>query len=367
MEVMNMLKHRFLFLSAALVLAVAPLLSAEDDSRWLVPRSRVASTDLKIVWQFNLPMADSESLDQLLVFSNRLCALSSRNYLSCLNRTDGNVIFSGEIAPAGLPLNGLESYQGKLITIVGNKLVEIRDDFGTEQTSANLACNGITCPVARNDSLYYLACTDNRIHALKADNKVEAFQVAAENGARITAVLADREFVVFATELGNIICISPDRPHKLWQFDAPDAGHLVRDAKSVYFACRNTNIYRLELSLGRLLWKYQTSAILDSAPQPGNKVVYQRVPDVGLIALDKETAKKPLWQVPDGIGLLAESGNKAFVITRTGLLVAMDNVKAKQLYSIDIGQSVKYATNTTDSMIYIADAKGRLACLQPAQ
>ena len=45
----------------------------------------------------------------------------------------------------------------------------------------------------------------------------------------------------------------------------------------------------------------------------------------------------------------------------------MDNVKAKQLYSVDIGQPVKYATNTADAKIYIADAKGRIACLEPAQ
>jgi len=362
-----MLKSGFLVLTVAFLFTVAPLLSAQDDSRWLVPRSSVAPTDLKIAWQCNLPMADAESLDRLLVFGNRLCALSSRNYLTCLNRTDGNVMFSRPIAPAGLPVASFEPYQDKLIAVVGSKLIEISADFGTENTSTNFTCGGITCPVVRNDSLYYLACTDNRIHALKADNKVEAFQVAAENGSRITAVLADQEFVIFATELGNIVCINSDRPRKIWQFDAPEAGYLVRDANSIYFACRNTNVYCLELSSGHLLWKYQTQAILDSAPQPGNKVVYQHVPDVGLIALDKETAKKPLWQVPDGIGLLAESGDKAFVITKTGLLVAMDNVKGIQLYSIDVGQSVKYVTNTTDSKIYIADAKGRLACLQPAQ
>jgi outer membrane protein assembly factor BamB len=375
MEVMNMLKSGFLVLTVAFLFTVAPLLSAppttkfeggQDDSRWLVPRSSVAPTDLKIAWQFNLPLADAESLDRLLVFGNRLCALSSRNYLSCLNRTDGNVMFSRPIAPAGLPVASFEPYQDKLIAVVGSKLVEISADFGTEKTSTNFTCGGITCPVVRNDSLYYLACTDNRIHALKADNKVEAFQVAAENGSRITAVLADQEFVIFATELGNIVCISSDRPRRVWQFDAPEAGYLVRDANSIYFACRDTSIYCLELSSGHLLWKYQTSAILDSAPQPGNKVVYQHVPNVGLIALDKETAKL-LWQLADGVALLAESGDKAFVITKTGLLVAMDNVKAKQLYSIDVGQPVKYATNTTDSKIYIADAKGRLACLQPAQ
>jgi outer membrane protein assembly factor BamB len=365
MEVVNMLKSGFLLLNVASLLTFAPLMSAQDDSRWLIPRSRVASTDLKIVWQFNLPLADTESLDQLLVFGNRLCALSSRNYLVCLNRTDGNVMFSSSIAPAGLPLAGLESYQGELITIVGNKFVEINADFGTEQTSTNLTC-GTTCPVVRNDSFFYVAGSDKRIHVLKANNKVQVFEVAAENDSLITTVLADQEFVIFATDAGNVICIAADRPRKLWQFDAPDAGHLVRDANSIYFACRNTNVYRLELSSGHLMWKYQTQAILDSAPQSGNKVVYQRIPDVGLIALDKKTANL-LWQVPGGMGLLAESGDKAFIITKAGLLVVMDNTKAKQLYSVDIGQPVKYATNTTDSKIYIADAKGRLACLQPAQ
>ncbi len=360
-----MLKHRFLFLSAALLLAAAPLLSAEDDSRWLVPRSRVAATDLKIVWQFNLPLADAETLDQLFVFGNRLCAISSRNYLVCLNRTDGNVMFSSAIAPAELPLAGLESYRGELITIVGNKLVEINADFGTEQTSTNLAC-GVTCPVVRNDLFFYVAGSDKRIHVLKASNKVQVFEVAAENDSLITTVLADQEFVVFATNAGNVICITADRPHKLWQFDAPDAGQLVRDSNSIYFACRNTNVYRLELSSGHLVWKYQTSAILDSAPQSGNKAVYQRIPDVGLIAIDKDTGKL-LWQLADGVGLLAESGNKAFLVTKAWVLVAMDNAKGKQLYSIDIGQPVKYTTNATDSRIYIADAKGRLACLQSAQ
>jgi outer membrane protein assembly factor BamB len=386
MEVVNMLKSGLFLLIVTSLLVFAPLLSAQDDpaparpvytpagsdsayaetsSRWLVPRSHVAATDLKIVWQFNLPLADNESLDQLLVFGNRLCALSSRNYLVCLNRTDGNVMFSSPIAPAGLPLAGLESYRGELITIVGNKFIEINADFGTEQTSTNLT-SGVTCPVVRNDSFFYVASLDKRIHVLKASNKVQVFEVAAENGSLITTVLADQEFVVFATNAGNVICITADRPHKIWQFDAPDGGQLVRDANSIYFACRNTNVYRLELSSGRLLWKYQTSAILDSAPQPGNKVVYQRVPDVGLIAVDKET-REFLWQLADGIGLLAESGDRAFVITKTGLLVAMDNAKAKKLYSIDVGQSVKYATNAIDSRIYIADAKGRLACLQPAQ
>lgn len=339
---------------------------AADDSRWLVSRSKLDPTDLKIVWQFNLPLAENETLDQLRVFGNRLYALSSRNYLSCLNRADGNVMFSSVVAPPGLPLNGLEFHEGELLTIVGSKLIEISADAGTEQTSTHIT-SGVTCPVVRNDSFFYVAGGDKRLHALRADNKVQLFEVAAESDSVITSVLADKEFVIFATEKGNVICISPDKPVKLWHFNAPGAiAGIVRDSNSLYIACRDTNIYRLDLTSGKLQWKYQTQAILDAAPQTGDKVIYQRIPDVGLIALEKQT-QKLLWSLDGGLGLLAESGDKAFVITERGVLVAMNNVKAKELYSVDIGKPVKYAANTADSKIYIADAQGRLACLEPAR
>ncbi|MFH1370816.1 MAG: PQQ-binding-like beta-propeller repeat protein [Planctomycetota bacterium] len=344
----------------------ANLLWAADDSRWLVPQSKLDPAELKIVWQYNLPLAEREALDQVRVFGNRLYALSSRNYLSCLNRADGNVMFSNFVAPAGLPLTGLEFHEGELITIVGSKLIEISADAGTEQTSTNIT-SGVTCPVVRNDSFFYVAGGDKRLHALRADDKVQLFEVAAESDSTITAVLADEEFVIFATVKGNVICIKPDKPVKLWQFDAPGAiAGIARDSTSLYVACSDTNIYRLDLTSGKLLWKYQTQAILDASPISGDKVVYQHIPNSGLIALDKQTGKL-LWQLPDGLGLLAESGDKAFVITETGLLAAMDNVKAKKLYSVDIGQAVKYTTNTADSKIYIADAQGRLACLEPVR
>jgi outer membrane protein assembly factor BamB len=361
-----MLKSIHILLTIICLFVFASSLHAIEDSRWLVPQDRLESTELKIVWQYNLPFAKHETLNQLQVFGRRLYALSSRNYLSCLNRADGNVIFSNFVAPAGLPVMGFEFHEGELITIVGSKLIEINADAGTEQTSTNIT-SGVTCPVVRNDAFFYIAGGDKRLHVLRAEDKVQLFEVAAESDSTITSVLADNKFVIFATVKGNVICISPDKPVKLWQFNAPGAiAGLVYDSASVYVACRDTNIYCLDLKSGKLLWKYQTQAILDAPPQSGSKVVYQHIPDAGLIALDKQTGKL-LWQLPEGMGLLAESGDKAFVITEAGLLVAMDNVKAKKLYSVDIGQAVKYATNTADSKIYLADNQGRLACLQAIQ
>ncbi len=114
MEVMNMLKSRLALIAVVSQIVFASMLLAEDDSQWLIPRAMVASTELKIVWQFNLPMAKGESLNDMLLCGNRLCALSSGNYLSCINKADGNVMFASSIAPAGLPVVDLESYKGEL-------------------------------------------------------------------------------------------------------------------------------------------------------------------------------------------------------------------------------------------------------------
>ena len=362
-----MLKFRLTLIAVVSQIIFTSMLLAQNEDRWLVPRGMVASTELKIVWQFNLPMANGETLNDMLLCGSRLCTLSSGNYLSCINKADGNVMFADLIAPVGLPVVDFESYKGELLTMVGNKLIEISVDFGSQKTTTRIDTS-VVCPIVRNESFFYVAGADKRIRALKADNKVKVFEVAADNGSGITSVLAEDKFVVFATEAGNVVRIAADKPAKVWQFDAPSAviGPVVHDETSLYFACRDTCVYRIELSSGKLLWKYQTQGVLDSAPQLGGKLVYQFVPDMGLVAIDKQTGKL-VWQVKDGAGMLSESGDKTFVITKGGVLAAMDNVKAKQLYSVNIALPIKYVTNTADSKIYIADTDGRIACLEPAK
>jgi len=69
--------------------------------------------------------------------------------------------------------------------------------------------------------------------------------------------------------------------------------------------------------------------------------------------------------VPDGAEVLAEAGERAYVMTAGRKLVVMDNKKGVQLYSVNFADASKYAANTVDEMIYIADETGRVGCLRP--
>jgi len=341
--------------------------AAGGGSGRLVSAELLRAGNLEILWENELPLKQGESLRDLHILGNRIYALSDRNYIVSLNAEKGNAVFSRSFAPAGFPVLGLELYNDELLSVVGNKLIEIDAEFGTERSAGRLGF-GVSCPVARNSSYFYISGVDRRMHALRAEDKVQIFDVSADNDSLITSIAADEDFVVFATDTGNVVSIKPDEPKRLWSFDAAGgiAGPVVRDADSLFFASRDTNVYRINIITGVLVWKYQTGAVPDKSPRVTQAVVYQTVGDKGLTALDKRSGEF-MWHVPKGADLLAEAEGKAYVITNVGTLVVMDNKKGKQLYSVNFVGVSRYVSNTTDSKIYIADASGRIACLKPVE
>jgi len=376
MEMVKMRRYRFVLSVSLLVLcAAANSFAREGDSWWLVSPELLEHAKLEMLWQKELPIGKNESLERLFIpfdcaqgrLGNRIYALSDRNFMVSLDRDDGDVIFSRAVASAGFTVVGLELYKNEVISVIGGRLVEINPEFGSEFGSTRLGF-GVSCPAARNSSCFYVAGVDRRLRALRAEDKVKLFEVAAENESMITSIIADDNFVVFATDAGNCISITPDWPRRLWQFDAAGGivGPIVRDARWLFFASEDTNVYKINVITGELVWKYQAAAVLDKAPRVTREIVYQYVRDKGLTAIDKKSGKF-MWQVPGGVELLAEADGKAYVITKIGTLVVMDNKRKKRLYSVNFAGVSKYVANVADSKIYIADEGGRIACLKPAE
>ena len=368
----RILKSKYVLPASLLVFCVVQnSFAAQGGSQWLVSPKLLEHAKLEILWENKLPIKKAESLEQLLIFGNRIFAISDRNYTVCLNRENGNMIFGKVVAPEGLPVVGLKLYGDELISITGTKVIEIDPDSGAHRKAVDVGFS-IVCPAARNSSYFYLSGVDKRLHVLRAEDKVQTFEVSADNESMITSIIADETSVIFATAAGNVISIMPNRPIRLWQFDAAGgiAGPIIKDGISLFFASKDTNVYRVDMvglpERKRLAWKYQTAAVLDEAPRVTQGIVYQHVHGKGLTAIDKGTGTL-LWSVPGGIDLLTEAGNRAYVITNTGKLVVMDNVKAKELYTVNFAGVSKHVSNITDDKIYIADNLGRIACLQPVE
>ncbi len=358
--------------------AAAENLAANDDSHWLVSPELLKQANLKVTWQNQLPLKKGEALERLLLRDNYIYALSDKNFLACLDRQKGSITFARPIAPPGFVVLGLDLYKGDIISIIGDNIVELDSRLGTERRTwrSELA---VTCPPARNSSFFYLAGTDRRLHALHADNRVQVFAVAAKNDSMITSIIADDKFVIFGTDAGNVIGVAPDKPYQLWQFDAGGAiaGPIVRDGMSLFFASKDTNLYRLDIVdtfVTNLAWKQQMPGILQKEPRVTAAAVYQPVlsgvegyaGSEGLTAVNKQSGKF-MWSLKEGADLLAEAAGKAYVITNKRTLAVMDNGNAKKLCVVNFADVSKHATNTTDSKIYIADKRGLVACLEPIE
>ncbi len=363
---------KLILLAGILTLCVAQInIVAASDSGQLVSAELLKHAGLKAIWESDLPIKKTESLEQLVILGDRIYAISDRNYMTSLNKENGKRVFAKVFAPPGAPITGLKLYGDELLSVAGSKVLQCDAGSGDKLNSVDVGF-GITCPAARNSSYFYVAGTDNRLHVYRADDRVQTFEVAAVNGSAITSVVANDDIVIFATAAGNVLGVAPDAPRLLWQFDAADAiaGPVVRDFMSLFFASEDTSVYRVDMvglpEMKRLVWKYQAAAVLENSPRVTQEVVYQHVRGKGVTAIDKETGSF-LWRVPGGVDLLAEARGKAYIITKAGKLVVMDNAKARKLYSVNFGAVTVHAANTGDERIYIADKRGRVMCLQPAE
>lgn len=343
-------------------------IAAAEDSRRLVSPELLRHANLKVVWHNQLPMQKTETLDRLMLVEDRIYALSSGNFMTSMDRHEGNTIFARIIAPPGFVVMGLKRYENELVSTIGNELVELDLDTGREIRYMRPEF-GIVCLPGRNSSFFYVSGTDKRLHVLQADNRVQAFEVAAENEPLITSIIADESFVVFGTDAGNVISITANKPNKLWQFDATKAivGPVIRDGRSFFFASEDTHVYRIDMDdlfTSQMVWKTQLPGILQTAPRVTESTVYQYTPGRGLIAIDKRTGEL-IWSVERGRELLAESAGKAYVMTSRRILMVMDNQRAKRLYSVNFTDVARYTANTIDSKTYIADQTGHVVCLEP--
>lgn len=341
---------------------------AENMSDGVVSKALLDHANLTMVWQTVLPVRAGERLDTMLLSGDRLYVRSRRNYVWSLNRNDGDVIFSRSLAKANIPVLGWHVHGNGIVTVIGGQLVELDVETGLERRISDLELS-IVGPVVRNSRFFYISAADRRLHVLRVRDLVQVFKAAAKNESLVTTVLANEDAVVFGTDEGNLIALMADAPRKLWQFDAagPIAGSVVQDGMAFYFASKDTNVYRVDIrdaSRVALGWRCQTEAVLDREPRLTYDTVYQYAPGRGLTAIDKATGRS-LWYLPEGLDLLAEAAGRAYVITRFRTLAVMDNVTGKKLYAVNFAAVVKHAANTTDAKIYVADERGRIACLEP--
>lgn len=337
-------------------------ISAADS---LVSLDELAKADLELTWSHVMPMRKSENLHQFKIIEDRVYGISSKNYLLSIERIKGESVYAWELARPESILCGLSKYGDNLYSVTGSYMVQINPVEGTTLKRSRLGF-GTICPPARNKMFYYVGGTDQRVHALEAGGMVEVFEASANDGATITYVGADDKVVVFATSAGTVVGMQPNSAVQVWRFKATGSanGPIVWDDGKLFFSSKDTYVYAIDERTGKLAWKYLTSGLLTKAPVVTDKYVYQQIEDVGLVAINKASGKLT-WKLDGGLDMLAEDGNRVYVIARGGKIVVMDNKKLAKIAEVEVPAVSKWISNSADAGIYLADTAGHMVCIKP--
>ncbi|MBW8017699.1 MAG: PQQ-binding-like beta-propeller repeat protein [Planctomycetes bacterium] len=335
----------------------------------LVSLTLLEHCGMDVAWQKRLFVKDDEKINRMLIREKYLFVFTDHNYLYCIDRHKGTIVFSLLMAVKGLPVDGPGFYENTMFFIVGNKLHIVDMEVGriTKTTYYKMIGNGVVFPPVRNKEYVYVAGSNNRLSAMTVEGGIQKFEAASNDGALINSIVADDNYLIFSTETGFIIRIETDKPKGVWSFEVGGvAAPIVRDDEWIYVSSLDRKLHKLSIEDGKSGWLSSTliGESLKDSVRIGKKVLYQYAGVKGLFAVDKDKGKK-LWQVKEGFDLLCENGSIAYTLAKPSKLVVMDNAKGKKLYSVNFAQVSLHAANTEDSLIYVADEKGRIMCIKP--
>jgi len=334
----------------------------------LISADLLENSGLRIGWQSKMYVNNGETIQQMFIRENYLFMQTDSNFLYCLDRDSGKFKYGVELARPGLPVVGPQYYGNEMLFMAGNELIVVDIQFGTITSKKQLhqIGNGAIFPPVKNDDYIYVSGTTNRLYAISVKEGVSDFEVSSKDGAAVNSILADNETLVFSTVNGDIIRIENDKPKKVWRFQVGGiAAPLVRDDQWIYVSSLDRKLYKLSVNDGTASgWStnFLAGESLKHSPRIGEDTVYQNAGVKGLYAIDKESGRK-LWQLKGGFDLLSEEGSRTYVISKPSKLIAMDNVKGKKLFTINISDVSAHAVNTDDSTIYLASDDGRVVSI----
>ena len=319
---------------------------------------------LKTVWQNAIALNPKEKVQKITLLGDYIYILTDSNYLFCLDKNTGRLSFATLVAVPKLPVFEPAVCKGIAYLIAANNLIVANIEQGAE-----LCRNRIPFPVfaaaAVNTSHLYVPGTDKCLHVMDPNGRHETFKASADNISGITSVLATESSVFFATDGGNVICMNPAEPKRLWQFKAVGAvmAPLTIAKGGIYVSSKDTNLYKLDAINGNLIWEFHTGSALTTSAKVVESTVYQYAEGKGLYAIDANSAKS-LWLLPDAVGLLVQDGDRAYLFDKNRTCTVMDNKQAKKIYTINFAPVTGFATNIDDAKIYIMEDKN-ISCIQP--
>lgn len=368
---------------------------------WAGMTSGVDENDFAPIWRNNLPVVKSDPITRVFVEEDLVFACTDSNVIYVLNRSDGVLKFINYVNGGGRPVlrpvlltdriiypgqTNLEVYNrttgdflktvnlgftisGDVVTLdndlymgvdlSGGELVDVVLDRPYVPLRWQMMVFGVVdgAPAIHNGGIF-VGSGDGGIRAVTPDREAlwpldrDAFFA---DGAIVGSVQADDDGVYAASASGQLVCLNP------------------ADGKIAPSIDQRTD------RLNKGGWQYFAPHPLTTGPIVTSSMVYQPVPELGIVAIDKNKSisvdpdgrhkasqliRTPRWSCPEAAQFVAENNQYSFFRSTDDQIIAVDKDSGHVVFRSGVKFSA-LSTNLQDNMIYAASPDGSLFALKP--
>jgi outer membrane protein assembly factor BamB len=137
------------------------------------------------------------------------------------------------------------------------------------------------------------------------------------------------------------------------------AGAMAR----VVLISAGRTLYAIDLDEGRLHWKVDCGAEVQSSPVRKDLLVYVKTAE-GLVAIGiNEKADRPSWTLPGGERFILKGREAVYVLGSNRELMALNESTGQVVARYAAGSFSQVATNLTDGLLYVAGPGNQVTCL----
>ncbi len=157
-------------------------------------------------------------------------------------------------------------------------------------------------------------------------------------------------------------------PNGVFLTDGPITADLAADEFGLYVASQDRKLYCLDRSSGKIKWTYYAEAALLDGPVVIGNNVYQMVPGMGLVSINKTEgrfARDAMWTQSAARQVL--SADEKYVYVRGGgnSILALDRATGQIAFQNVRTDLTVFATNLTTPTIYAATRAGSILAIKP--
>jgi len=306
-------------------------------------------------------------IKRIFYHNGRLLVLDKQNHLHALDGSNGLLLWSVKLAEAHPSCSEPEYYKDRMLFVIGNSIVEVREKDGeiTERMALEFPA-GTTA--ARSDEYVFVGSTNGRFYCLRLRDRI-VFWSSVQASEPTGRVRVSNNKVYFTDKGGNIYVSSVGQRTLLWSASTAGEtpGPVIVDDRC-YLASSDTALCCFAADTGQGMWKYLAGGALIDVPVVTKQFVYQPVEQKSLLCLERNPGGNNgtlRWELANGQCLLAENGDVSYAMTYGGELAVMDNNAGARKVSFYVPGVNLFARNDEDTTIFMASDKGDITAIVP--